>query len=660
MGEELKFIVQALNGEPFGKDLTLVTFDGKSPKQLLQILQDVCEEISEDQATDLRDEDPEDTARRLFDFLWILKYKPPPGTDPVAFKQSIGDGESRTLYPILYWLLQRIPELRRRAYLSKFLLKLEVPADMQQDQLYADYLAAQDDFKDNHKQAEKIRSTGFQPGAMKKQQAELQQTVDRLNEKLRRVQKKLERVKNIKELVDAAFILRRAQEEAKTFKDDARSQEEALQDVSTRLFRAQEGLADIEQVAGNDTGDISAEKYLQKLQEELKMQKFVAEKIPKEVEEKKTWVRKLQSVVDAPVLSLNQKQEIEREILTLKQDVQKLEDKRAEDESNVDDKLAFYRQQFKAVEGKRVEKERTLKEHVDDKLQLEEELARKKEELAENSPDKMLKGAELDKFVSNLRGKSDEYKRAQRVQTELSTERGVLSRTLEILTAKKKSLQAEVEKTERERGVEGYQDTQTKLEEISAMKSDVDSMKGKTLEEISAVVNDINAAIKKHKDRLAPQIKQLRALREEHQLISSEYADKKGVWDSTNAAVNNERGHVDNMLAEKSEHAAREESRYHMLHAQMEVIQAVEKMLQTQGYVDAIKAANAKAEARNKELREVQREMKDTQGDSQVQIEMLTDLKVLLERKAKTLQKDASANSNRMSMDTDESDRMVL
>src|SRR5690348_5853489 len=77
MADLVQFIVTTLNAAPFSKGLTLVSFDKKNPTELLQILQEVVEEISSDQKVNLRDETPEITAQRLFDFLWILKYKSP-------------------------------------------------------------------------------------------------------------------------------------------------------------------------------------------------------------------------------------------------------------------------------------------------------------------------------------------------------------------------------------------------------------------------------------------------------------------------------------------------------------------------------------------------------------------------------------------------------
>ncbi len=44
MSEQLKFIVEQLNREPFKKNLNLITFDSQEPMQLLQTLNDVLAE----------------------------------------------------------------------------------------------------------------------------------------------------------------------------------------------------------------------------------------------------------------------------------------------------------------------------------------------------------------------------------------------------------------------------------------------------------------------------------------------------------------------------------------------------------------------------------------------------------------------------------------
>lgn len=101
MGEQLKLIIEQLNKEPFKKKFNLITFDSLEPTQLLQVLNDVLAEIDPkvfrsgtgssaarcgisltrlpffQHALDIREETPEQTARRMLSVLGLLKYRPP-------------------------------------------------------------------------------------------------------------------------------------------------------------------------------------------------------------------------------------------------------------------------------------------------------------------------------------------------------------------------------------------------------------------------------------------------------------------------------------------------------------------------------------------------------------------------------------------------------
>ena len=77
------------------------------------------------------------------------------------------------------------------------------------------------------------------------------------------------------------------------------------------------------------------------------------------------------------------------------------------------------------------------------------------------------------------------------------------------------NLQAVVEK---QKGVSGYRETQDALENISSIKSELDSMKGRTLEDISYMVQQLNQKIANKKSALAPIIKELRPMRQRAQV----------------------------------------------------------------------------------------------------------------------------------------------
>lgn len=55
-----------------------------------------------------------------------------------TFRQGLVTGSKPVIYPVLHWLLQRTNELKKRAYLARFLIKLEVPSEFLQDETVAD------------------------------------------------------------------------------------------------------------------------------------------------------------------------------------------------------------------------------------------------------------------------------------------------------------------------------------------------------------------------------------------------------------------------------------------------------------------------------------------------------------------------------------------
>lgn len=50
-----------------------------------------------------------------------------------AFRQGLVQGSPETVYPVMHWALGRLDDLKKRAYLSKYLMTIEVPDEFLQD-----------------------------------------------------------------------------------------------------------------------------------------------------------------------------------------------------------------------------------------------------------------------------------------------------------------------------------------------------------------------------------------------------------------------------------------------------------------------------------------------------------------------------------------------
>ena len=125
------------------------------------------------QKVDVREEAADQTVVRLLGVLKILKYKPPEGSNGYEiwsdfsknssgklfacsnrnaeqnnttifvscssqFRQGLVQGDKPVIYPILEWLLKNTESLKKRAYLARYLVKVEVPAEFLAEEAIGD------------------------------------------------------------------------------------------------------------------------------------------------------------------------------------------------------------------------------------------------------------------------------------------------------------------------------------------------------------------------------------------------------------------------------------------------------------------------------------------------------------------------------------------
>jgi len=71
--------------------------------------------------------------------------------------------------------------------------------------------------------------------------------------------------------------------------------------------------------------------------------------------------------------------------------------------------------------------------------------------------------------------------------------------------------------------VSGYRNTQDAIESVSTMKSEFDSMKGRTLEDMADMVQQFNSKIASKKAALEPVLREVRSVRQQSQVITMTY-----------------------------------------------------------------------------------------------------------------------------------------
>jgi len=195
---DIQVIVNGFNQEPFRKNLTLVQFDELSPAELLEMLNEVFANLSDEHAIDLREEDPEQTAFRMSTFLRVLNYRPQNVNSPEELGELLVQKlDQQAIYAVLHFLFLKLPDLRKRAYLARYLVDPGIPQDVIASddeilQTYQQYKEMQREFTRIHKMCDQLRHQIAPPEELKAKISEEERQVDELEEKIERIKRQLD------------------------------------------------------------------------------------------------------------------------------------------------------------------------------------------------------------------------------------------------------------------------------------------------------------------------------------------------------------------------------------------------------------------------------------------------------------------------------------
>ncbi|XP_064404190.1 intraflagellar transport protein 81 homolog [Halichondria panicea] len=644
MTEQLRLIVDTLNQPPFSKQFNLVTFDSLNSLNLLQVLNDVLAEISPDHQMDLRQEPPEQTAVRILSLLHVLRYKPKSdqGGGLNAFRHGLLLGNKPTIYPLLQWLLEKLPELKKRAYLARYLVKIELLPEMLQDDIVAEANANHEElveqFKELHHTIEQQKASQFSVADIKKDIASMEEEKEQLIKRTERLKAKAETLPNKAEMLEAAMKLRREKDREITLTEQKLEQKNSFLHAQEKVSRLQKQLEDMK----SSSDGLSAEGLISKLQEENHLkQMLVSETLPKKVEAKRKECIELEQVLAEPVLNDLDLDTIRQQIDECTEEVARLMEKRLPGSDPVQDKLALFRQQASIIARKKEAAAESYKSVMDELAALESELQSKREQLNKFDGGEILREEEFKRYLARLRVSNNTYKKKKSELGALKAEYGVLARTEEILRSRDENVEELVKILEEKKGVRGYKQTQDALEEVSVAKNELDEQKSEILTAMTSQIEQLTAAIETKKAFLSPLIKEIRPLRQNHQELLAQHAEKKVAYDGVAAGLEGQRADLEREVRAYWEETMAEESRYHYLQCMIKSIKLQQERVaaEMRCYVSSDPAEKRKSrrdlftrkiqeqENLGKGLRDQQKEIQETHSDALRQVKMWQDLR---------------------------------
>eukprot|EP01038_Epipyxis_sp_PR26KG_P004215 gene4215-5990_t len=566
--EKISLIVDKLNGPPFNKKIfTLTEFDGKSSMELLEYTCEAIVAIDPEQDS-VFGETTDNRIQRILQFLSIMKFSIPEDQYE-DFQNLLMSGDKDILHTILHWLLSRLEHLQKRAYLAKYLMPVDVPPEFANgDDLIIELMGRvkdlQADFKEIHKNVDQLRSTGTKPSELKAEIQQLEQERTQLEAKIKRMQKDMNVDEDrFKEMLKATSALRKEQENEVLHHERLREHRKLLQEADMRLNDSNKRFSELKK-SGVQTQ--SAEQILNKLQNDVKDLSDKRESIERSIAERELHLEKLQSWDN------NDKVTTEEDVRSKRDQVRDYEDQISVLQERLDSalekntKLVVFRQASTMA----LKKYREREDEVD---KLNEELRRINRQIEEKESDLKASGKngnklgkkDLKKYGAVVRDKIEKYKKMKEELSSLRSELVVLQRTEQILKSRNQNLEEFLADLERQKGVEGYRDTQRALIEMSERTAEVDQIKGATLEEISVTVEQIGKEFKKMQTQLQPLISELKNVRVEYMDVESQYQEKKSMYDKVAVGLDMEKQTLEKEANSLQDECLREESKFHYL-----------------------------------------------------------------------------------------------
>jgi len=547
----LKEIVDRLNDEPFCCDLSLVGFDEKEPYELMECLNKVLIYLDAKHEVDLREEKPEAMYQRMAEFLHILGYQCSYDTE---FQHGLLSGDKRTVHPILYWILCNLGQLKKRAYLAKFCMNLELPEEfLREEQVYAvfqSYKELQSQFKATHAHAERERQSRMVPTELQREVVQLDAEREQLSQKIQHLRNRSEKDEGFQMLLKVTSMLRKEQEEEARLCEKLGEQRYQLEATEQLYVERSAKLREMREMQQQDGEGGSADAMLKVLRNDVVKGRAALERVCKEGEEKMQKLREIDAALSDPPVTQQDIAALDQEIGAMQDEIRAME--QTINSSNQDSRLSVYRQQANLVAKKKEAVMKDKKEAEQEHDSLAKELTAKERDYEQSRGHKFMKKEEFKSYAASLRDKSAKFKRLKAELSEARHEVAVLLRTEQILQAKDPT-------------PHGLKETEAMLEKASVEKSQIDKAKGKTLDEISSIVSRINTQLKDKKNKLAPQIKALRSVRQNFQQVEVKYLEKKGAYDQARTAMEGELEKTANDVKQLESEVLEAEKSYHQL-----------------------------------------------------------------------------------------------
>ncbi|CAG5012645.1 unnamed protein product [Parnassius apollo] len=538
MTEQMKFIVKEINCT-LGRNYDLIKFDSLDEKQLLQLLVDLLVFFKAGEKLDVREDDSETISVRILEMLANIKYRPPANVEPSQFRKQLLAGDPRTIHHVMHWILTNKEQVKKTAYLAKYLKIPEIPPDVIRNNTIQDLLDLYqnliDEFKDVHKKTRTLEKENATEiiNDIKEMAVERDIVIKRLEN----VQVNLIDVINKEDLLSVSKALRFQQERTKELENQFETQQLQLKAASDQLKRY------LNIIHGQSATPKSVNEVLKRLQEEIQLNSYlVKEKLPQESSLLQKELNIMQNIATEYHPTRSDLIVVQDKITAVNSEVEQLVQRRLAAAGSQDDKLAPFRQQAAVIRRNKEASAVRVNELAVALKDHEAALADLQSQVKQLLGDMVLRGEELKKYVSALRTKSTLYKRQRANLSTFKVEAGILSRTLHIINIADPTIEMAL-----------VNHKKMKIDDDDLMEKDQNKsseMAKKSLHDLSQMVAQTVQKLSQVRQEIQPLADKIKPIKEEYQRVQQQYEQKKRIYDATSINITSQMEPLKNEVKE--------------------------------------------------------------------------------------------------------------
>ncbi|VBB33965.1 unnamed protein product [Acanthocheilonema viteae] len=353
------------------------------------------------------------------------------------------------IYPVLGWIFKNVDMMKERAYLARYLTKIDVPGAFQDPELIElsnQISTLMEEFKDIHSQVIETRKDSLMMENIRADLTSMKIEKEQLSKRVDKIERKLHGIANMERLLRLAEKCRMENEQLEKIGHLKLEQQNLILFNDQKLQRLNILLEEVRAAGEN----VDPTKRMKALKEEMETNRYmVNEKLPKEIESKKGIVADLKKVVDVAVMDKNDIAELQQKIDKVNQEIMDLISERDRNDESTD-KLSIYRHQASSIYKKKaqlvekLQKARLELQNITNKVETKGNNLREK-----GGTDFVITTTQFKNYTSKLRTKTSNYKRKHAEISDLKSEHAILSRTVDILANQWKKLMQKIEENGR-------------------------------------------------------------------------------------------------------------------------------------------------------------------------------------------------------------------